>query len=149
MAKTHKPRPSAQAKQRALIKHLRTHGSISAACEAVGCHRRTHYRWMESYESYRLDVEDALADFVDTLEQEIDRRAFHGVEEPVFFKDQQVGTIRKFSDQLAMFRLRALAPDRYCDRRQSIVQADVRHTGQIVLYMPHNGREPGQICAGK
>ena len=41
------------------------------------------------------------------------RRAFEGVERPVYYKGEQVGTWRFYSDALAMFLLKAHRPERY------------------------------------
>jgi hypothetical protein len=57
------------------------------------------------------------------MEQEADRRAIEGVDEPVFHKGTVVGHIRKYSDTLLIFRLKALAPAKY---RETIRQ---EHSG--------------------
>jgi hypothetical protein len=50
---------------------------------------------------------------VDLLEAELHKRAFEGVERPVYYKGEQVGTWRFYSDALAMFLLKAHRPERY------------------------------------
>ena len=47
------------------------------------------------------------------LEAEARRRAAMGVEEPVFYKGQVVGHIRKYSDNLLMFLLKAHWPEKF------------------------------------
>ncbi len=37
-------------------------------------------------------------------------RALHGIEEPVFWKGEQVGTRRRYNDKLLMFLLRGRDP---------------------------------------
>ena len=54
----------------------------------------------------------------DTLEAEARRRAIEGVEEPVFHKGEQVGTLRKYSDVLLIFLLKGARPERYRDNYQ-------------------------------
>lgn len=49
------------------------------------------------------------------LEQEAQRRAHKGVEEPVFYKGEQVGTVQKYSDTLLIFLLKARKPEVYRD----------------------------------
>jgi hypothetical protein len=41
------------------------------------------------------------------------RRAYHGVEEPVFYKGVQCGSVTKYSDRLLMFLLQARNPAKY------------------------------------
>ena len=47
---------------------------------------------------------------------EADRRAKDGVLKPVFYKGEIVGSIPQYSDNLLMFRLKALRPDKYRER---------------------------------
>jgi hypothetical protein len=49
------------------------------------------------------------------LEQEAERRAYHGVDEPVFFRGIECGHIRKYSDTLLMFLLKSRRPAVYRD----------------------------------
>jgi hypothetical protein len=50
---------------------------------------------------------------VTALEDEAHRRAFDGTLEPVFHQGDECGTVRKYSDTLAIFLLKAHAPDKY------------------------------------
>jgi hypothetical protein len=47
------------------------------------------------------------------LEDEAVRRAYHGVEEPVFYKGVQCGTVTKYSDKLLIMLLKARNPAKY------------------------------------
>ena len=51
----------------------------------------------------------------EALEDEATRRAAEGVDEPVFHQGAQVGTIRKYSDTLAIFLLKGAMPEKYRD----------------------------------
>lgn len=75
--------------------------------------------WVEA----RTAGEKAVAD---RLEAAIERRAIEGWDDPVFQGGKLVGHKRKYSDLLAMFRMKSLAPDRYRDN------IDVTHTHRIV-----------------
>lgn len=93
---------------------------IIKACRAAGVTfhalaswRKDHADWWPEWETYARQV------FVEALEQEVDRRAFVGNLEPVYGKTGLQGYVRKFSDQLAMFRLKALDPDKYADRKKT------------------------------
>ena len=56
--------------KKAMIKALHdTVGVVSPACEAVGIHRSTHYRWLEEDQEYKKEVEsvqDFQLDFVES-----------------------------------------------------------------------------------
>ena len=51
----------------------------------------------------------------EALEDEAVRRAARGVDEPVFHQGAQVGTVRKYSDTLAIFLLKGAMPEKYRD----------------------------------
>ena len=89
-------------KQRAFIKSYK--GFIGDAAEEAGISRRCHSRWMETDRRYARRFRDVEQDHIESLELECDRRAVEGF-----------GGKLRFSDALLMFRLRALAPDRYRD----------------------------------
>src|SRR3546814_12055870 len=50
---------------------------------------------------------------LDDLEAVLLERAAHGVEKPVFYGGKPCGTVRQYSDTLAMFILRAKRPNTY------------------------------------
>ena len=49
--------------------------------------------------------DEALDRSADALEEEARRRAFEGVDEPMYYKGEQIGTTKKYSDVLIMFLL--------------------------------------------
>ena len=57
----------------------------------------------------------------DVLEDEVRRRAFDGIEEPVFYQGVATDVVRKYSNTLAVFLLKGAKPEKYKDR--------VEHTG--------------------
>jgi len=59
------------------------------------------------------DAEQAAAD---TLEREAWRRATEGTDEPVFYKDAQCGAIKRYSDNLLMFLLCGMRPEKFRER---------------------------------
>ena len=54
--------------------------------------------------------DEALGEGIDILEAEARRRAFTGVEKPVYYKGKVVGSTTKYSDRLLMFLLKAHDP---------------------------------------
>ena len=87
--------------------------NVTLACRRAGIPRRTAYDWRESDAPFARKWDAALEEGIDLLEAELHRRAFEGVERPITYKGEQVGTWRYYSDSLAMFLLRAHRPERY------------------------------------
>lgn len=72
---------------------------------------------------------------VSALEDEAHRRAFEGVDKPVFYKGDECGSIREYSDLLAVFLLKAHDPAKY------------RENSKLELSGPDNG--PVQLDDGQ
>lgn len=92
---------------------LRHSGNVSAAAQHAGIARSTAYNWRQQDAGFAAAWEDALAEATDYLALEARRRALEGVEEVRYFKGEPVGTIRRYSDALLMFLLRAYRPGVY------------------------------------
>lgn len=107
-----------RAKQRSsFLRQLRqTGGNVSRSCELAGVSRQTVYDWRESDESFALQWNEAVEFGTDELEEEARRRAFRGVDEPVFYQGDECGTVRKYSDTLLIFLLKGRKPDKYRER---------------------------------
>ena len=88
-------------------------GNVTAACKGSDSLRRLHYLWMKGDPLYALAVQNSLNERADQIEDLVHDHALHGVEEPVFFHGQIVGTIRKYDHDLAMRLLAAARPEKY------------------------------------
>jgi len=55
------------------------------------------------------------------LEAEANRRAYHGVLEPQYFRGEIIGHVRRYSDELLKFLLRANNPDKFAKFTKSEV----------------------------
>jgi hypothetical protein len=116
-------------KQAAFLAAFAQVGNITAACKIAKIERRSHYDWINNDTEYQSRFEVAKLEAIENMETEARRRAVEGFEEPVFGSGGkevgtvQVGTIRKFSDTLLIFLLKAADPDKYRDR------LDHRHSG--------------------
>lgn len=86
---------------------------VNAACAMAGYARRCVYRWRSSDHMFAARWRDANAVACDLLADEADRRGRDGFDEPVFYKGEQCGTKRRYSDGLLLARLRALRPEQY------------------------------------
>lgn len=155
------------------LDELRDTANVTLAARAAGISSGTAYKHRREDVLFAERWDEALAEAVDLLEHEAHRRAFKGVEEPVFYQgqpsymyetnpdgtvklvdeityddagkevriprpmiliDPQTGRpklngVRKYSDSLAMFLLKAHRPDKY--RERSEVKQEV--TGSMQL----------------
>lgn len=100
-----------QEKKRTFLASLaQAGGNVTAASDESGINRRTAYLWRSNDAAFAAAWDDALNTGLDELEAEARRRAFDGVEEPVFYKGEVCGHIRRYSDSLIMFMLKAYRP---------------------------------------
>lgn len=120
--------------------------NVALACKRAGVPRRTVYEWRERDAEFDRRWQEALDEGIDLLEAELHRRAFEGVERPVFYKGRQVGTWHYYSDALAMFLLRAHRPRKYKhhvveERKPGEIAPEVRERVHRELYqsiLDHN-----------
>jgi len=101
---------------RRFLGHLADTGNVSAACRLARLDRRTAYQWRSADAAFHRHWQEALDAAVDALEAEARRRAVEGVEHPHFHQGQVAGTVKRYSDALLMFLLRAHRPERFRER---------------------------------
>jgi hypothetical protein len=111
-------------KESAFFAALAETASVSHASTAVKISRQTAYTRREQEPEFAQRWEEALQLGVEALEDEATRRGFHGVDRPVFHQGEVCGTIREYSDTLAIFLLKAHKPEKYRER------FDVEHAGR-------------------
>ena len=109
--------------QPAFIELLRETGNVTLAAQHVGQSRNQAYHVRRHSEDFAAQWDEALGEGIDLLEAEAWRRAVTGVDKPVFYKGEVVGSITKYSDRLLMFLLRAHRPQVFRDGGK------VKHTG--------------------
>ncbi len=102
-------------KQALFLKALTETVNVTLSCRKAGVPRRTVYDWREADAAFADRWDEALEEGIDLLEAEVHRRAFEGVERPVYYKGERVGEWRHYSDALATFLLRAHRPEKYRD----------------------------------
>lgn len=118
------PRPGSQAaaqaaqlKKRArFLEAFARLGTVSAACHAARVGRRTHYDWLKADDAYAEAFAEAERINTESLEQEAVARARDGWLEPVYQGGELVGQVRKKSDTLLIFLLKARKPDMYREK---------------------------------
>lgn len=131
--------PGTPARQAAVLAAFRTTASVSRACAAAKVARRQHYTWIVEDPDYAAKFEVARDEAAQQLEDEAVRRAHKGYLEPVVFqgnftyppkldegglpvydsegravadRDKPL-CIRRHSDALLMFLLKAWRPVKY------------------------------------
>lgn len=87
------------------------------------------------------DLDRAVA----ALESEAVRRALSGVAVPVFHQGRECGSTVKHSDQLLMFMLKALRPDRYGSSKEAAPAAPLR-TFALELDLSAAGKLAGDLA---
>lgn len=106
-------------------------GNVSEAARRAGIDRTTFYDWVERDPKFKEAVEIAEQEATELLEREAFRRAVSGVKEPIFHQGQRVGQVRRYSDTLLIFLLKARAPEKY--REKFDVESRVQKTLRIVV----------------
>lgn len=85
--------------------------TVTAAAQAAGVSRKTVYLARDTDADFAAAWEVVDQAINDEIRSEIARRAIDGWEEPVYYKGDQVGRVRRFSDQLLMFLARSKMPE--------------------------------------
>ncbi len=106
----------AQLKKTAFIRAFSKVATIYHAARMVGIDRRRHYEWLQRDEEYAKDFAEAQEIAIEHLEVEARRRAVEGVREPVgFYRGKPATYVRRYSDLLLIFLLKAARPEKYRD----------------------------------
>jgi hypothetical protein len=104
--------------QERFLRQFEKLGTIVHAADKAKVGRRTHYQWLEEDPTYPERFAHAEEIAIQTLERELYRRAHEGVDEPVFYQGAVCGVVRKYSDSLLMFALKAKRRSIYADRHE-------------------------------
>jgi hypothetical protein len=126
----------------AFLAELSRHGIATRAARAASPHSESPSGCLSTFKDARAnDPEFAAAwdnavDFARSeIEHEIYRRAQEGVDEPVYggrYKEEVVGTVRRYSDRLLELRARAMLPA-YRDAAALNVNKRVTHDLDVGL----------------
>lgn len=121
-------------KKRQFLAAFTETGTIVKAAEASNVGRTSHYRWLDPEDDEMFDPDyvqafkKAQKIATNRLEAEARRRAVKGVREPFFYKGEIVGHKIRYSDNLLMFLLKGNAPEKYKDRVEQNVNAELNHS---------------------
>ena len=115
------------------LRSLRKLGIVGPACAVAKIHRSTAYRHYDKDPVFARAWESALEDACDRLEKEAIRRAAVGTLKPVFYKGEQCGSIREYSDTLLIFMLKAYRPEKFRESfdYDKLAEAMLRAQGQL------------------
>lgn len=105
--------PSIAVRKACFLAVLRSTANISRAAREAGLSSSTVYEHRARYPVFAAAWDAAMAEALDELESALIDRARDGVEKPVFYRGEQVGAVRNYSDALGMFLLRAKRPEVY------------------------------------
>lgn len=94
--------------------------NVAEATQKAGVVQSSAYRRRQNDEAFRRAWNEACDIGTRLLEQEAQRRAYRGVEEPVFQKGEIVGHVRKYSDTLLIFLLKARKPEKYREGAEDV-----------------------------
>lgn len=94
-------------KKRAFFEHLATTANVTDSAALIGMRREYLYEVRRNDEVFRGLWDAAVELGTRSLEDEAARRAKVGWEEPVFYQGSECGRVRKFSDTLLIFLLKA------------------------------------------
>src|SRR5512143_170030 len=83
---------------------------------SIANYRKSLYRLRYEDDEFRQQWDEAIQLGIEAQEDEMRRRAFQGVSEPVFYQGVEVATVKKYSDTLAMFLMKGAKPERYRER---------------------------------
>lgn len=90
-------------------------GNVTEAADKAGVGRNSVYLWRRDDDDFRKAWDSRIANYGDMLEAEAFRRAYHGIDKPVYQQGVMVGTIREYSDGLLARMLVRFKPE-YSDK---------------------------------
>lgn len=121
-----KKKPTIAARRTKFLKKLAQTANVSLSARYAAISKSSLYAHRQKNEAFAKAWDEALGEALDELEQLVIERAKHGVEKPVYFGGKLVGTVRNYSDALAMFLLKARRPEVYARlSEEQLADADV------------------------
>ena len=120
------------------LKALQEQGAVTTACEMAGVGRTAAYALRGKDAKFAAAWDEAVNVMLDGVEDSALHRARYGWEEPVWYKGEQCGTVRKFSDTLLIFVLRQARPERWARAER----LKIEHQGDVVFRITTNVPEP-------
>jgi len=99
-------------------------GLRSKAADMSGISRQSHYLWLKTDDEYAMAYEKVRQMLIDTMEDAAYERAVNGIDRKIWFKGEEVGTQKEYSDTLLALLLKANMPEKYKDKSETTVNVD-------------------------
>jgi len=116
---------------------LRETGNASAAARKAGVSLTKAYEKKATEEKFCREWDTAIEEALDDLEGELRRRALEGTEKPVYYGGKEVGSVRSYNDNLAMFLLKSRRGHVFGDMevpgRESVRKKDIENPREKLL----------------
>ena len=106
------------------LKALAIHGIVSKAADEAAVSRSAVYRQRNNDAEFAEAWHHAKEEATDHLATVAHQRAINGIEEVRYFQGEPIGTVRRYSDQLLMFLLRAYRPSVFGNRPDNSAEKD-------------------------
>jgi hypothetical protein len=90
-------------KQDRFLNHYSVYGNLQKAAKHCGSPASTIYAYMQRHPDFKAAVDEAYEQFKGSIELEIHARAVLGEDEPVYYKGEIVGHVKRKSDKLLEF----------------------------------------------
>lgn len=119
-------------KRDAFLTELAKTANVSEAAARADMSRSAVYAWRREDAEFAAEWDDAVDQAADRMEREALRRAVEGVDEPVYYQGEEVGAVRKYSDTLLIFLLKAARPEKYRERQDVKLQGDIAVKGYAI-----------------
>ena len=111
--------------ERAFLEALADTCNVRLACALSNISRSSAYLWRQEDPAFKQRWEEAAKIGAAALEEEAIRRAREGWVEPVYYRGEVRGEVRKYSDTLLIFLLKGAMPEKYRER----IDSNVHHNG--------------------
>lgn len=116
--------------------------TVGVAADRCDVGYNTVYVWRKEDPVFAEAWDAAVEKGIDKFEQEVRRRAFEGVEKPVFQGGLEVGRIREFSDTLAVLTMKGRRKHVYAERIEQTGPngGPVQHEMEVTFVLAENGK---------
>lgn len=125
-AKSRRKKPGwTEARRTKFLQSLAETANVTRSAKAAGMTPSAAYKERRRRPAFAQAWAEAMEQALDTLEAVMLERALHGVEKTVYYAGKNCGSVRQYSDALAMFLLRARRPQTYGTTDSPVDDADL------------------------